>query len=97
VSHQPNTGHPLSLDGELQVLVGAGAGESEQLMLISVPHADGRVSLRAWSGLDWSRAPELLERDAVDLLADIERALRARRALSPEIGAVRDWLRVPAR
>ena len=82
---------------ELQVLVGAGAGEPEELMHISAPRADGRVSLRAWSGRDWSHAPELLERDAADLLADIERAVRARRALYPEIGAVRDWLRVPAR
>lgn len=77
---------------ELPLLLAAGAGEPEALLLVARPRSDGRVLVRGWTGRDWSRGPESSEREAAELLADLERAARMGRQMRPELSAVRDWL-----
>ena len=77
---------------ELEILVGAGGGGPEELILVGRPDADGRVRVRGWTGHDWGCVPEAREFAAGELVAELERAVRAGRALRPEIGAVRQWL-----
>ena len=78
--------------GELEVLIGAGADARETLLLVGRPSADGRVIVRAWPGGAWGREPEARERNAAELLHEIERAVRQGRSMRPELGTVRDWL-----
>ena len=83
----------VSSDGrELEVLVGARGDAAEELMLVGRPRADGLVAVRVWTSPDWGREAEAREHRAADLLATIERAVRAGRSLHPELGTVRDWL-----
>ena len=77
---------------ELEVLIGAGGGAAEALMLVGQPRADGRVTVRSWTSGDWSREPEARERVATELFAEIERAARVGRSVRPELGTVREWL-----
>ena len=78
---------------ELQLLVGAGAGAPEELLLIERPRTDGRVHTRGWDGRAWSATPVSRDRDAAELLAELERAVRAGRSLNHELPVVRRWLR----
>lgn len=76
----------------LQLLIGAAHGAREELMMIERPARDGRTRVRHWSSGDWSAAPTSSERRADDLLAEIERAVRAGRSLNVEMAVVRRWL-----
>jgi len=77
---------------ELSLLVGPGSRDPEELMLIARPNSDGRVHRRVWTANDWSASPLERDRDAQDLLADIERAVRKGRSLNQELSLVRSWL-----
>ena len=76
----------------LELLVGGGSGEPEKLLLIERPTTDGRVRVRSWTSDDWSATPTPSECSAAGLLAEIERAVRAGRALNRELAVVRQWL-----
>jgi hypothetical protein len=77
---------------ELSLLVGPGSRDPEELILIARPTADGRVHTRVWNANDWSASPLERDRDAGELLADIERAVRIGRSLNQELSLVRGWL-----
>ena len=77
---------------ELEVLLGPGAGEPEALLLIARPRPDGRIQVRGWTSNDWSRTPDVRQRDAADVLAEIEAAVRSGRSVRPELAVVREWL-----
>jgi hypothetical protein len=88
---------PIDLGGSasgetLQLLVGGGQGQPEQLLLLERPTADGKVRVRSWSSDDWSASPKTEQRAATDLLRDIERWVRERRGLNHSLTAVRKWL-----
>jgi hypothetical protein len=76
----------------LQLLVGAGNGEPEMLLLLERPGPDGRVTVRSWTSADWSAAPATDVRLAADLLRDVERWTRQRRGLNHELSVVTRWL-----
>jgi hypothetical protein len=76
---------------ELPVLIGAGAGEPERLLLVQRP-ANGRVRVREWRGDAWNTPAAERELSAAELLADVERAERAGRRLNQNVYAVRLWL-----
>jgi hypothetical protein len=76
---------------ELPVLIG-GAGTAEVLLLVGVPQG-GRVTVRRWSGDDWSAAPALVTEDVMHLLAWIEAQAAAGRTLNQSLYGVRLWLR----
>jgi len=76
----------------LQLLVGGGGGEPEMLFLLERPGADGRVRARSWTSNDWSSPPARSERDACELLRDIERWSRTGRTLNQPLTVVREWL-----
>lgn len=79
---------------ELPILIGGGgAGEPEQLIIVGARRADGTVPTVAWSGADWSAAPDRRDRRADALLEEIERASRAGRSINQELFLVRRWLR----
>jgi len=81
-----------SSDEMLQLLVGAGQGEPEMLLLLGRPNAQGVVRVRSWTSDDWSAAPTTSERPRADLLRDIESWVRQRRGLNHELALVRRWL-----
>ncbi|HYD51058.1 MAG TPA: hypothetical protein VEA99_00470 [Gemmatimonadaceae bacterium] len=76
---------------ELPVLIGAGAGAPEALLLLGRPAA-GRVRVREWSGQNWSAPPRDRDVDTAALLGEIERAQQAGRRLNQSLYAVRLWL-----
>ena len=82
-----------SSSGEtLQLMVGAGQDQPEQLLLLERPTADGKVRVRSWSSEDWSAAPKTEHRTAAELLRDVERWARERRRLNHSVTFVRQWL-----
>jgi len=91
VSERPTTGSGSSA-GTLEVLVGGGRGEPEQLLLIERPRADGQVTVRRWTSDNWGAPPEVREFSASSLLSEIERAVRQGRGLNHELTIVRRWL-----
>ena len=91
MKERPNSGGESSA-ATLELLVGGGRGEPEQLLLIERPRADGQVRVRQWTSADWSAAPVLRECSASGLLSDIERAARDGRGLNRELTVVRRWL-----
>ena len=62
------------------------------LLLIERPGPDGCVRVRSWTSNDWSSAPTSSERDASELLQDLERWSRAGRTLNRPVAVVREWL-----
>lgn len=76
---------------ELGVLVAAGDGEPERLVMLGPP-SHGVVHLREWSSRNWSGPPN--ERDAAvaDVLAQFQRAYDARRRMSAGLIQIRAWL-----
>lgn len=78
----------------LQLLVGAGQGEPEMLLLLERPNADGIVRVRSWTSDDWSAIPETREQPTLELLLQIEGWARQRRGLNHQISVVRRWLGV---
>jgi len=83
---------PHSLDAEeLGVLVAAGGGEPERLVMLGRP-AHGRVHIREWSTGTWAGAPD--ERDAgiEETFSRFQRAFDERRRLSVALPRIRAWL-----
>jgi hypothetical protein len=76
---------------ELGVLIAAGDGEPERLLMLGKP-ANGRVHIREWSTHNWSGPPD--ERDAAvaDTFAVFQRAHDARRRMSAGLSQIRAWL-----
>jgi len=86
--------------GELPVLLGAGAGAPETLLLVGTPGDDGVVHVRVWSASDWSAPPRGRAERATSLLQWIEEQSAAGRSMNQSLYAVRQWLRregTPAR
>jgi len=76
---------------EFPVILGAGGGAPETLLVIGRPR-EGRVQVREWSGADWSRPPREREVATAHLLDEIERAQHAGRRVNQTLYAVRLWL-----
>jgi hypothetical protein len=76
---------------ELGVLIAAGVGEPERLLMLGTPAA-GRVHVREWSTHNWAGAPDERDLAVGDALAIFERAYESRRRLSVALGRVRQWL-----
>ena len=77
--------------GELTVLISAGAGEPDRLLVLGAP-ANGRVRVREWSSPNWSGTPDERELATGDALAIFQHAFDARRRLSVALAEVRAWL-----
>jgi hypothetical protein len=77
---------------ELPLIVGAGQGEPERLLLIGAPEG-GFVTVRRWSSADWSDGDAARVEDAPALLAWIEAQAAHGRTLNQSLYAVRLWLR----
>lgn len=91
MNEQPGTGNEPSA-GTLEVLVGGGRDQPEQLLLIERPRADGQVRVRRWTSADWGAPPVVRECSASGLLNEVERAVREGRGLNRELTVVRRWL-----
>ena len=78
---------------ELPVLLGAGAGAPETLLLIGVPGDDGVVHVRVWSASDWSAPPRARAERATSLLQWLEDQSAAGRSMNQSLYALRLWLR----
>jgi hypothetical protein len=87
--------HDSASGDALQLLVGAGDGKPEMLLLLERPTAKGTVRIRSWTSDDWSAPPTTDERPTLDVLRDIEAWVRQRRGLNHQISAVRRWLGYP--
>ena len=81
----------LAAPAELGVLISAGAGEPDRLLIMSRPH-DGRVRVREWSIHNWSSAPDESEIPVADVLAIFQSAYDARRRMSVSIKGIEAWL-----
>ena len=84
---------PRATPRELPVLLGAGAGAPETLLLIGAPGDDGVVHVRVWSASDWSAPPRARAERAVSLLQWLEDQSAAGRSLNQSLYALRLWLR----
>ena len=76
---------------ELGVLISAGGGEPDRLLLIRRP-ADGRVHMREWSTHNWSGAPDEREIPVADALAIFQGAYDASRRMSVSLKGIQAWL-----
>jgi hypothetical protein len=78
---------------ELPVLLGAGAGAPESLLLIGAPDAAGMVLVRRWTADDWSAMPSPRAERAETVLEWLDAQLAAGRPMNQSAYAVRLWLR----
>lgn len=76
---------------ELGVLMAAGDGEPERLLMLGTP-ANGRVHVREWSSRNWSGPPDEREMAVADAFAVFQRAHDARRRMSTWLSQIRAWL-----
>ena len=76
---------------ELGVLMAAGDGEPERLLMLGTP-ANGRVHVREWSSRNWSGPPDEREMTVADAFAVFQRAHDARRRMSTGLSQIRAWL-----
>jgi hypothetical protein len=76
---------------ELGVLMAAGDGEPERLLMLGTP-ANGRVHVREWSSRNWSGPPDEREMAVADAFAVFQRAHDARRRMSTGLSQIRAWL-----
>ncbi len=76
---------------ELGVLISAGAGKPDRLLLLARP-ANGKVHVREWSTHNWSSAPDERELPVADALAIFRSAYDERRRMSVSIKGVEAWL-----
>jgi hypothetical protein len=90
-SPEPRPRDALAVPAELGVLISAGAGKPDCLLLISRPR-DGRVHLREWSTHNWSSAPDESEISVADALAIFQGAYDARRRMSVSLKGIQAWL-----
>jgi hypothetical protein len=87
----PGPSDALAPPAELGVLLSAGAGEPDRLLLLSRPR-DGRVHLREWSTHNWSSAPYESEISVADALTIFQGAYDARRRMSVSLKGIQAWL-----
>jgi hypothetical protein len=87
------TGAESGAPHELPVLLGAGAGSAEALLLVGPRDAGGMVRVRRWSGEDWSATAAGVAERADALLHWIEAQAAAGRSMNQSLYAVRLWLR----
>jgi hypothetical protein len=78
---------------ELPVLIGAGRGTPESLMLLGAPDAAGVVHVRTWSADDWGAPPRTSAERADTLLRWLEAQEQSGRTMNQSLYAVRLWLR----
>jgi len=78
---------------ELPLLIGAGPGTPETLMLIGAPDAAGVVHVRTWTADEWSAAPRTSAERADTLLKWLEVQQRLGRTMNQSPTVVRLWLR----
>ena len=78
---------------ELPLLLGAGPGTPETLMLIGAPDAAGVVHVRTWTADEWSAAPRTSAERADTLLKWLEVQQRLGRTMNQSPTVVRLWLR----
>ena len=78
---------------ELPLLIGAGPGMPETLMLIGAPDAAGVVHVRRWTADEWSAPPRASAERADTLLKWLEVQERAGRTMNQAMYTVRLWLR----
>jgi len=78
---------------ELPLLLGAGAGAPESLLLIGAPDAEGVVHVRMWSAADWSAPPKARAERAAPFLQWLESQSAAGRSMNQSLYALRLWLR----
>ena len=78
---------------ELPLLIGAGPGMPETLMLIGAPGAGGVVHVRTWTADDWSSPPRASAERADTLLAWLDVQFRTGRTMNQSLTSVRLWLR----
>jgi len=78
---------------ELPLLLGAGPGTPETLMLIGAPDAAGVVHVRTWTADEWSAAPRTSAERADTLLKWLEVQQRLGRTMNQSATVVRLWLR----
>jgi hypothetical protein len=83
---------PDRVPEELPLIVGAGNGEPETLVLIGAPR-QGRVTLRRWSSVAWEAGTAPREEDAAAFLRWVEAQAASGRTLNQALYAVRLWLR----
>jgi hypothetical protein len=77
---------------ELPLLIGAGPGTPESLMLLGTPDATGVVHVRTWTAADWSAPPRSSAERADTLLKWLEVQERAGRTMNQSLHTVRLWL-----
>lgn len=78
---------------ELPLLLGAGRGTPESLMLLGAPDADGVVHVRTWTADDWGSPPRTSAERAETLLKWLEVQEHAGRTMNQSPYTVRLWLR----
>jgi hypothetical protein len=78
---------------ELPLLLGAGGGAPESLLLIGAPDAEGVVPVRMWSAGDWSAPPKARAERATAFLQWLEGQSAAGRSMNQSLYALRLWLR----
>jgi hypothetical protein len=78
---------------ELPLLIGAGPGMPETLMLLGAPDAAGVVHLRTWTADDWGAPPRASAERADTLLKWLEVQERTGRTMNQSAHVVRLWLR----
>jgi hypothetical protein len=78
---------------ELPLLLGAGAGVPESLLLIGAPDSAGMVVVRRWTADDWSAVPAPQTERADSVLQWLDAQLAAGRSMNQSGYTLRLWLR----
>ena len=78
---------------ELPLLLGAGAGAPESLLLIGAPDDAGMVVVRRWTADDWSAVPVPQTERASAVLQWLDAQIAAGRPMNQSAYALRLWLR----
>jgi hypothetical protein len=78
---------------ELPLLLGAGPGAPESLLLIGSPDGSGTIVVRRWTAEDWSAVPSPRSERAETLLHWLEEQSAAGRSMNQSMYALRLWLR----
>lgn len=87
----PDAAGKGSAPAELGVLISAGAGEPERLVMLAPP-AGGRVHLREWSTHNWTGAPDERDLPVDQAFAIFRQAHDARREMTMGLTEIRAWL-----
>lgn len=82
---------PTAPPPELGVLISAGVGEPDRLIMLQRP-VGGRVHVREWSTHNWSGAPDERDISVAEALATFQGAYDARRRMSVSLKGIQAWL-----